>query len=122
MSDDRMTTFRAIDAYAVEAYRVAGAMPRRGDALDLAAEIRRSAARAGAAVVAAGSLKGDDVRSGRWYEQARGQLAEARYYLYLARRFGLIDGRAYRGLTLRQDAALRELTDAGSRLESPKGR
>ena len=42
-------------------------------------------------------------------ERARRALFEGRYYLYLARRFGLIDARRYRAIAVRQDSALREL-------------
>ena len=45
----------------------------------------------------------------RLLERARSELTEGRYYLYLARRLGLLDVKRYRGLTARQDAALREI-------------
>ena len=117
---DRLTTFRAIDAYTIEAYRLAGSMPRRPEAAEIGAEIRRSAARTGAAVVAGTATEGDSER--RWFDQARGALAEGRYYLYLARRFGLIDSRSYRAVAVRLDAAMKELAEApssGSRRSPP---
>jgi hypothetical protein len=58
-------------------------------------------------------------------ERARVALVEGRYYLYLARRFGLLDPKRYRALTSRQDAALRELQallkapTAGPRARAP---
>lgn len=111
---DRMTTFRTIDAYTVEAFRIAASMRRSVEAGELSAEIRRCAARTGAAVVAGAALERGTAAERRCYEQARASLAEGRYYLYLARRFGLIDSRSYRAAGLRLDAAMRELVEAGS--------
>ena len=108
--DPRVRAFRATDAFAVEAYRAAAAMRPGG----LADEIRRTAIAAGGALVAAAATDcgGDDEK--RQVDRARTALTEARYYLYLARRFGLLDARSYRALTLRQDAALRELDSGGT--------
>ena len=103
-----MSAFKATDAFAVDAYAVARWL-KGGREEGLAAEIRRTAVLSGGAVVAAsGSVPGGD-QERRHLERARSALIEGRYYLYLARRFGLLDLKRYRGLTLRQDAALREL-------------
>ncbi len=106
--DRRMTAFKATDAFAVDAYGVARWL-KGGRENGLAAEIRRTAVISGGAVVAAsGSAPGGPQERGH-LERARSALIEGRYYLYLARRFGLLDLKRYRALTLRQDAALREL-------------
>ncbi len=42
-------------------------------------------------------------------ERAKADLIEGRYYLYLARRLGALDVKRYRALSLRQDAAVREI-------------
>jgi len=105
----RMTAFRAIDAFTVEAYRVSVALGA-GAGRDLGGELRRAVIRSGGAVVAASSAAPGGVEEREHLERARSALAESRYYLYLARRFGVLDGRRYRALTVRQDAALREIS------------
>ena len=106
--DRGLDAFRATDAFAVEAYRVAATL--RDVALGDA--IRRTAIVAGAAVVSA-SAGGAGAASAQ-LERAREALLEGRYFLYLARRFGLLDVRQYRALALRQDSALREIEAARS--------
>ena len=103
-----MAIFKATDAFAVEAYRVSRLLsgPESGG---LAQEIRRTALCAGGAVVATSASEPGGVEERRQLERARSALIEGRYYLYLARRFGLLDRRRYHALTVRQDAALREL-------------
>jgi len=100
--------FRATDAFAVEAYRAAAGL--RGE--PLGSEIRRTAIAAGAAVVAASARERGSGAASQHLERARDALIEGRYFLYLARRFGLLDARQYRGLSLRQDSALREIEAA----------
>jgi len=107
-TDRRVTAFKTTDAYAVEAYRVASALPSRAGA-GLAEEIRRAAVAAGSAVVAASAYADGGVEERAFLRRARRALFESRYYLHLARRFGWLDARRYRALTLRQDAAVREL-------------
>jgi four helix bundle protein len=103
-----MVMFKATDAFAVDAYSVARWL--KGDqATGLAAEIRRTAVTSGGAVVAASASEPGGEQERRHLQRARSALIEGRYYLYLARRFGLLDVRRYRALTSRQDAALREL-------------
>ncbi len=103
--DRGLEAFRATDAFAVEAYRVAGSLRD----LALGEAIRRTAIVAGAAVVSASAGVG---AAAPQLERAREALLEGRYFLYLARRFGLLDVRQYRALALRQDAALREIEAA----------
>lgn len=113
----RMSLFKATDAFAAEAYRVAGSLAARAEG-GLAAEIRRTALHSGGAVVAASVSPPDSAEERRELKRARAALIEGRYYLHLARRFGLLDRRRYRTLTVRQDAALREvgqLLDAAPR-------
>jgi len=102
-----MRVFRATDAFTVEAYRIAGLLRHPG----LAAEIRRAVVRSGGALVAASASEPGSSLEREHLERARTSLAEGRYYLYLARRFGVLDLKRYRSLTVRQDAALRELQD-----------
>lgn len=107
-TDRRVSAFKTTDAYAVEAYRVASAFPPTAGT-GLAEEIRRSAIAAGGAVVAASAYRDGCAEERAFLRRARRALFESRYYLHLARRFGWLDARRYRGLTLRQDAAVREL-------------
>ena len=107
--DRRLAAFRAADAFTIEIYRAAGSLRRSEATQDLTGELRRNAVRSGAALVAASaSRQGGETERGHLLA-ARVALIESRYYLYLARRFGVLDARRYRGLTLRLDAALREL-------------
>ena len=80
--------FRAVDAFAVDAWKVARQLAR-GDGDALSQELRAQVARCG------------------------GALARCRFALYLARRLGLVDLRAYRALSARGDAAARELSARG---------
>ena len=106
--DRRVRAFRAADEFAVETYRVSRTLNQRLHP-GLIDEIRRAAVRSGGALVAAsGSPPGGAVER-RLLEQARTGLLEGRYYLNIARRIGLLDLKRYRGLTTRQDVALREL-------------
>lgn len=107
-SERRVSAFKTTDAFAVEAYRVASALPSRAGA-GLAEEIRRAAVAAGGAVVAASAYSDGGSEERAFLRRARRALFESRYYLHLARRFGWLDARRYRALTLRQDAAIREL-------------
>lgn len=102
--------FRATDAFALEAYRVAQTLNAAADPA-LVREIRRTAVRSGAAVVAASVTEPGGETERRLLEQARSDLIENRYYLYVARRTGLLDLKRYRGLAARQDVALRELEE-----------
>jgi four helix bundle protein len=109
MSPDRhLRAFRATDAFAIEAYRLATGLKKDAHA-GLAGELRRAAVRSGGAVVAASAGPPGGKTERRLLERARAELLEGRYYLMVARRLGLVDPKAYRGLTARQDAALREL-------------
>jgi len=103
-----MRAFKAADAFAVEAYRVSIALPS-STAQGLIEAIRGVALRSGGALVAASERPAGCAGERRLLERARSALIEGRYYLYLARRLGLLDVKRYRGLTVRQDAALREL-------------
>jgi four helix bundle protein len=104
----RLRAFRAADAFAVEAYRVSVALPAAG-ARGLIDSIRQIALRSGSALAAAAASSPGAAEERRLVEQARNGLLEGRYYLYLARRLGLLDTKRYRGLTLRHDAAMREI-------------
>ena len=109
-SDRRVEVFRSTDAFAVEAYRAATRIRSQVGA-GLAGEIRRTAVAAGGAVIAASSCRPGAQAERDYLERARAALFESRYYLHLARRFGWLDAKRYRGLTLRQDAAVRGLDD-----------
>jgi len=124
-SEPRISVFRATDAFAIDAYSASRRL-KGGKGKGLAAEIRRTAVESGGAVVAASAAEpGGELERGH-LRRARSALIESRYYIYLARRFGLLDLKKYRALALRQDAALRELEGllrplrkSGTALESP---
>jgi four helix bundle protein len=106
--DRRVRAFRAADEFAVETYRVSRTLNQRLHP-GLIDEIRRAAVRSGGALVAASGSPAGGATERRLLEQARTGLLEGRYYLNIARRIGLLDLKRYRGLTTRQDVALREL-------------
>ena len=106
--EKRLRAFRATDEFAVEVFRATRRFPG-ADGSVLSGEIRRAAVRAGGALVAVCSGAGGD----RALDAARAGLLEARYYLSLARRLGFVEGRTYRQLTVRQDAAMRDLAGFG---------
>jgi hypothetical protein len=106
--DRRVRAFRATDAFAVEAYRLFSKRDG-GTPSGVLEAIRLVALRSGGALVAAASNPAGGGDERRLLTRARVELSEGRYYLYLARRLGLINARRYRGLTVRHDAALREL-------------
>jgi four helix bundle protein len=121
--NDRLRAFRATDAFAVEAYRVSRSLQDPGPG-SLAEAIRQSAVRSGGKLAAASARQAGGRAERRLLVGARGELMEGRYYLYLARRFGLLDAKGYRALTVRQDAALREIdavlsVGASSRARAP---
>jgi len=106
--DRRIRAFKATEAFTVEAYRVSATLTRNGSA-GLIEAIREVAVRSGGALVAATASPAGGSAERRLLERARERMIEVRYYLYLARRLGMLDVKRYRGLTLRQDAALREM-------------
>jgi hypothetical protein len=110
-ADRRVRAFKATDAFVVEAYRITTVL-EGPSGRDLAREIRRIVTRCGGALVAASApgARADGELLG--LEAAGRRLAEGRYYLYLARRLGLIDVTRYRALMARHDAATRELEHA----------
>ena len=110
----RLGAFRAADAFAQEAFRAARSLGRR-EGEDLAREIRRTAALSVGAVVAASANRAGGTREQELLQTARSGLIEGRYYLYLARRLGLLDLRRYRAVAARQDAALKEVETAFTR-------
>ncbi len=114
MSGARLAAFRAMDAFALEAYRASRELAVRSGDEFLAREIRRAAARSGGALVGATAASPGSPIEQRCLERARSGLVEGRYYVFLARRLGLLDARDYRGLTARHDAALRELEKLGT--------
>jgi four helix bundle protein len=118
--DRRMHAFKATDAFAVDAYSAARRL-KSEKGVGLADEIRRTAVASGGAVVAAAASDPGGENEKIHLQRARTALIEGRYYLYLARRFGLLDLRRYRTLTARQDAALRELEALLRGPDSPAG-
>ena len=104
----RLRAFKATDAFAVEAHRVSVTLRSNGLG-GLIDAIRRVARRSGGALVAAAAEPAGGSAERRLLARAREELVEGRYYLYLARRLGLLDVKRYRALTTRQDVALREL-------------
>ncbi len=104
----RLKAFRAVDAFAIEAFRTARRLDG-DDWRDLSREIRRTVARGGGSLVAASAVHDGGAGERRSLEFARSFLAESRYYLYLARRLGALDIRGYRNLCSRHDSAAREI-------------
>ena len=100
-------TFRAADAWVVAAWEAAAAMPPGTG--ELARQLRCGALDCGSALVAAAQC-GDAAENRGYLERARSRLMEARYLLYLAKRFGSIDSRRYKMLTLKLDRALRDVS------------
>jgi four helix bundle protein len=107
-SDRRVRAFKATDAFAVETYRVAASLSATAPS-ELVGAVRGVALRSGGALVAAAANARGGPAERRLLERARSELIEGRYYLYLLRRLGVLDAKRYRGLTSRQDVALREL-------------
>ena len=110
-ADRRVRAFKATDAFVIEAYRITTVL-EGPSGRDLAREIRRIVTRCGGALVAASAPGASPDGELRGLEAAGRSLAEGRYYLYLARRLGLIDVTRYRALMARHDAASRELEHA----------
>lgn len=106
--DRRLRAFRATDAFVFAVYHGVRDLPRADGQL-LAREIRKLAARVGGALVGAAQAPGGVAGEQREVARARAGLLELRYYLYLARRLGVLDLKRYRALAASQDAALREL-------------
>ena len=104
----RVRAFRATDQFALAAWQAARSFAR-ADGEALAREVRRALARSGGALVAAATGSTTDPTVRRALEAAHAGLLEVRYYLYLARRLGCLDLKAYRQLAALQDVALREL-------------
>jgi four helix bundle protein len=115
--DRHVRAFKAADAFAVEAYRASAGLHSSAP-VGLIEAIRRVAMRSGGALVEASANPPGGADERRLLERARAALIEGRYYLYLARRLGMLDVKRYRGLTARQEAALREL-DALLHRETP---
>ena len=101
-----LATFRAADAWVVAAWEAAAAMAPGTS--ELARQLRRGALDCGSALVAAAQC-GDTAENQRYLERARSRLMEARYLLYLSKRFGSIDSKRYKMLTLKLDRALRDV-------------
>ena len=110
-SDAPMTgwlqTFRAADAWVVAAWEAAAAMAPGTS--ELARQLRRGALDCGSALVAAAQC-GDGAENQGYLERARSRLMEARYLLYLSKRFGTIDSKRYKMLTVKLDRALRDVS------------
>jgi len=105
----RTGAFRAADQYALEVWQVARSFPRSDEGERLGRELRRTASRAAGALVGSAATSPSDVRGRIAIEGAREALLESRYYLYLARRLGVLDLKKYRHLAARHDSALRSV-------------
>jgi hypothetical protein len=115
----RLQAFRATDSFVLEAYREAAGL-RGALGGEIGREIRAVVVRCGGALVAASAAGSGRPAERRLLETARLSLAEGRYYLYLARRVGLLDQRRYRGLMVRHEAAIRELDAALPDVRPPR--
>lgn len=116
--DRAVRAFRAVDDYVLDAFRVTRSFGS-GEGEWLAEQIRRTVARAGGHLVA-GTAGGPGPRASAAIEDARAALAESRFYLYLARRLGVLDLRQYRMLAGRHDSALAETQRLGGPAGAPR--
>lgn len=105
----RLRAFRATDTLAVELWLAVRALAKSEEGSALAREIRRASARTAGVLVAVSAERTNSPDGGAALRLVRSALLETRYYLYLARRLGLLDLRRYRQLTGQHDAALREI-------------
>ena len=104
----RRRAFRVADGFALEAWCAVRRLAGPEGAL-LAGEIRTRLGRSGAALLAASAAPPGSADEHHGVADARHGLLEARYLLYLARRVGALDLKAYRRLTAAHDVADREL-------------
>lgn len=102
-----LETFRAADAWVVAAWEASAAMPPGSN--ELARQLRRGSLDCGSALVAAAQCGSGTDHQG-YLDRARSRLMEARYLLYLSKRFGSIDSKRFKMLNLRLDRALREVS------------
>jgi len=102
-----LESFRAADAWVVAAWEASAAMGPGSS--ELARQLRRGALECGSALVAAAQC-GEGGEHQGYLERARSSLMEARYVLYLSRRFGSIDSKRFKMLTVRLDRALRDVS------------
>lgn len=105
---NRARTFRSVDHFTLETFKAARSMEQRAGR-DLARELRRLCSASGGALVAASGFAMGAEEERKLLASSRAWLMEARYYLYLARRLGLLEHRRYRQLTGFQDSAVREI-------------
>jgi hypothetical protein len=103
--------FRAADAFVVAAWEATAAMPPGSG--ELSRRLRQAAVDCGACLVVAAHRPTAEAGKA-CLEQAAGRLTEARYLLYLARRFGAVDSKRYRNLSTHLDRAVREVSVRGS--------
>jgi hypothetical protein len=116
----RVRAFRATDAFVLEAFRATFSL--KGEhTREVAREIRSSVVRCGCGLVAASETPRRSSAELRCLQGAKNTLTEARYALYLARRFGFLDMKTYRALTARHEAASREIDSALERSRSGSG-
>ncbi len=102
-----LETFRAADAWVVAAWEAAAAMAPGTS--ELARQLRRGALDCGSALVAAAQCS-DPEKNRDYVERARSRLMEARYVLYLSKRFGSIDSKRYKLLVRKLDRALHDVS------------
>ena len=103
--------FRAADAWVVAAWEATAAMPPGTG--ELSRSLRHGAVDCGTCLVAAAQCAPTE-EAKTFLARARARLMEARYLLYLARRFGALDTKRYRNLSAKLDRALREVSVRGS--------
>ena len=103
--------FRAADAWVVAAWEATAAMPPGTG--EISRRLRQVAVECGTSLVAAAQLA--TTEEGKVHlDRAVARLAEARYLLYLARRFGAVDSKRYRHLSVKLDRASRDVAVRGS--------
>jgi four helix bundle protein len=107
--EERLRAWSLVDELVLEVYAMTRRLPE-GAPEDLAAALRSAALRSALQIVR--GAHGDSVDFAAALGSAEGSLAELRYYLYLARRLGVIDLRRYRIACGRHDRVNRFLRES----------
>ena len=115
--EERLRAWSLVDELVLEVYGMTRHLPE-GAPEDLAAALRSAALRSALQIVR--GAHGDSGDFSAALGSAQGSLAELRYYLYLARRLGVIDIRRYRIACGRHDRVHRFLRESRGEAGNPR--
>jgi len=115
--EDRLRAWSLVDELVLEVYAMTRHLPE-GAPEDLAAALRSAALRSALQIVRGAHGGAGDFAAA--LGSAEGSLAELRYYLYLARRLGVIDIRRYRIACGRHDRVQRFLRESRESAGRPR--